>query len=93
MVHRCNECGQPLPETYEPPGTEPWTSGIFGCADDMDTCTTPTLFLVLRFAFVVRLGSEFQMLRMNCLQLRLHYLIVLMHSAALDHNISVIRGR
>lgn len=40
VVHRCNECGQPLPESYEPPGTEPWTSGIFGCGDDIDSCKT-----------------------------------------------------
>lgn len=38
VVHRCNECGQPLPESYEPPGNEPWTSGIFGCGEDIDSC-------------------------------------------------------
>lgn len=39
-VHKCNECGQPLPESYEPPADEPWTTGIFGCAEDPDSCRT-----------------------------------------------------
>ncbi|KAI3997026.1 hypothetical protein MKX01_021302 [Papaver californicum] len=39
-VHRCNECGQPLPESYEPPSDEPWSTGILGCADDTDSCWT-----------------------------------------------------
>ncbi|KAJ6807455.1 cell number regulator 6-like [Iris pallida] len=39
-VQRCNECGQPLPESYEPPADEPWTTGIFGCAEDTDSCWT-----------------------------------------------------
>lgn len=39
-VHRCNECGQPLPESYSPPADEPWSSGIFGCAEDTDSCWT-----------------------------------------------------
>ncbi|XP_020596696.1 cell number regulator 6-like [Phalaenopsis equestris] len=37
-VRKCNECGQPLPESYEPPADEPWTTGIFGCAEDTDSC-------------------------------------------------------
>jgi len=37
VVHRCAECGQPLPESYEPPSNEPWTTGIFGCGQDMDS--------------------------------------------------------
>ncbi|WVZ55058.1 hypothetical protein U9M48_005771 [Paspalum notatum var. saurae] len=37
---RCSECGQVLPESYEPPADEPWTTGIFGCTDDPDTCRT-----------------------------------------------------
>jgi hypothetical protein len=37
-VRKCNECGQPLPENFEPPGDEPWTTGIFGCADDTESC-------------------------------------------------------
>ncbi|KAK8960780.1 Cell number regulator 6 [Platanthera guangdongensis] len=36
-VRKCNECGQPLPESYEPPADEPWTTGIFGCAEDPDS--------------------------------------------------------
>ncbi|KAL6321810.1 hypothetical protein AAG906_035507 [Vitis piasezkii] len=39
-VHKCNECGQPLPESYEPPANEPWTTGIFGCAEDTESCWT-----------------------------------------------------
>ncbi|KAJ0968287.1 hypothetical protein J5N97_025204 [Dioscorea zingiberensis] len=42
-VRRCHECGQALPESYEPPGDEPWTTGIFGCADDPDSCWTGLL--------------------------------------------------
>ncbi|KAM1170590.1 hypothetical protein ACFX13_021375 [Malus domestica] len=37
-VHRCHECGQPLPESYQPPGDEPWTTRIFGCAEDRESC-------------------------------------------------------
>lgn len=40
VVHKCNECGQVLPESFEPPADEPWTSGIFGCAEDKDSCWT-----------------------------------------------------
>ncbi|XP_071711074.1 cell number regulator 6-like [Rutidosis leptorrhynchoides] len=36
----CDECGQPLPEGYSPPAIEPWTTGIFGCADDPESCRT-----------------------------------------------------
>ncbi|KAH7668596.1 PLAC8 motif-containing protein [Dioscorea alata] len=39
-VRRCHECGQPLPESYEPPADEPWSTGIFTCADDPDSCWT-----------------------------------------------------
>ncbi|KAL9409446.1 hypothetical protein AB3S75_047776 [Citrus x aurantiifolia] len=39
-VHRCNECGQPLPEDFEPPADEPWTTGIFGCTEDTESCWT-----------------------------------------------------
>lgn len=38
VVHRCLECGQPLPESYEPPADEDWTTGIFGCCEDSDSC-------------------------------------------------------
>ncbi|KAL5718240.1 Cell number regulator 6 [Ranunculus cassubicifolius] len=39
-VRRCMECGQTLPESYEPPSDEPWSTGIFGCAEDSDSCWT-----------------------------------------------------
>lgn len=37
-VRKCNECGQPLPESFEPPAVEPWTTGIFACAEDPESC-------------------------------------------------------
>lgn len=40
IVHRCNECGQPLPESYQPPADEDWTTGICGCAEDRESCWT-----------------------------------------------------
>lgn len=39
-VRKCHECGQALPESYEPPADEAWTTGIFGCLEDMDSCWT-----------------------------------------------------
>ncbi|KAL7147578.1 hypothetical protein ABFS83_06G116900 [Erythranthe nasuta] len=39
-VRKCNECGQPLPESYLAPADEPWTTGIFGCAEDAESCRT-----------------------------------------------------
>ncbi|KAI3519568.1 hypothetical protein L1887_08778 [Cichorium endivia] len=39
-VHKCNECGQPLPESFEPPAVEPWSTGIFSCAEDTESCWT-----------------------------------------------------
>lgn len=37
-ARRCMECGQVLPETYQPPADEDWTTGICGCIDDIDSC-------------------------------------------------------
>ncbi|KAI4332740.1 hypothetical protein L6164_017623 [Bauhinia variegata] len=37
-VRKCNERGQDLPEIYVPPADEPWTTGIFGCAEDRESC-------------------------------------------------------
>ncbi|XP_047962764.1 cell number regulator 6-like [Salvia hispanica] len=39
-VQKCNECGQPLPESYQAPADEPWTTGIFGCAEDVESFRT-----------------------------------------------------
>ncbi|KAF3433150.1 hypothetical protein FNV43_RR24252 [Rhamnella rubrinervis] len=39
-VRKCHECGQTLPESFEPPADEPWTTGIFGCSEDRDSCWT-----------------------------------------------------
>ncbi|KAK1558744.1 hypothetical protein Q3G72_006130 [Acer saccharum] len=35
-IHRCVECGQVLPESYEPPADEDWATGIGGELDTMD---------------------------------------------------------
>ncbi|GJP31503.1 hypothetical protein CLOM_g12571 [Closterium sp. NIES-68] len=37
-VQRCIECGQVLPQSYEPPQDEPWTTGIFACFKDQRSC-------------------------------------------------------
>jgi len=37
---KCNECGQVLPESFELPADEPWTTGIFGCTEDTESCWT-----------------------------------------------------
>ncbi|KAJ7949513.1 Cell number regulator 6 [Quillaja saponaria] len=42
-AHKCRECGQVLPESYAPPADEPWTTGIFGCAEDRESCWTGLL--------------------------------------------------
>ncbi|PKI54517.1 cell number regulator 6-like [Punica granatum] len=39
-VRKCHECGQPLPESFEPPADENWTTGIFGCSEDRESCWT-----------------------------------------------------
>ncbi|XBJ17490.1 hypothetical protein VPH35_008883 [Triticum aestivum] len=37
---KCFECGQVLPESHRAPADEPWTTGIFGCAEDPESCRT-----------------------------------------------------
>lgn len=64
QVRRCLECGQPLPDTYQRPADEDWTSGIFGCAEDPESCKNlsfghvysvwETLFLVFQYKYFVR---------------------------------------
>ncbi|RWR86694.1 cell number regulator 6 [Cinnamomum micranthum f. kanehirae] len=49
VVQRCHECGQVLPESYEPPTDEPWTTGICGCAEDIDSCRTGSLLPCVLF--------------------------------------------
>ncbi|KAA8515891.1 hypothetical protein F0562_019070 [Nyssa sinensis] len=39
-ARRCQECGQTLPPSYQPPADEDWTTGICGCAEDTDSCWT-----------------------------------------------------
>ncbi|KAH7843685.1 hypothetical protein Vadar_019559 [Vaccinium darrowii] len=43
LVRKCNHCQQPLPENFVPITDEPWTTGIFGCAEDPDSCWTGLL--------------------------------------------------
>ncbi|KAF5946478.1 hypothetical protein HYC85_016706 [Camellia sinensis] len=38
-ARRCQECGQTLPPTYQPPADEDWSTGIFGCTEDTDSLT------------------------------------------------------
>ncbi|XP_058104420.1 cell number regulator 6-like isoform X1 [Magnolia sinica] len=53
-VHRCHECGQPLPESYEPPADEPWSTGIFGCAEDTDS-SKQFIVSYVRYLFLILL--------------------------------------
>ncbi|KAK9724443.1 hypothetical protein RND81_05G072300 [Saponaria officinalis] len=39
-VRKCNECGQVLPDSYQAPANEPWSSGIFSCTQDTESCWT-----------------------------------------------------
>ncbi|WOH14857.1 hypothetical protein DCAR_0934384 [Daucus carota subsp. sativus] len=39
-ARKCPECGQPLPQSYEPPADEDWSTGICGCAEDTESCFT-----------------------------------------------------
>ena len=50
-VHRCMECGQPLPESYQPPSDEEWTTGIFGCAEDPESCKSFICFNIMELTF------------------------------------------
>ncbi|KAF2315805.1 hypothetical protein GH714_040344 [Hevea brasiliensis] len=43
-VRKCNACGQPLPEDFEPPADEPSTTGIFACAEDNESCQLPIIY-------------------------------------------------
>eukprot|EP00271_Cylindrocystis_brebissonii_P013023 TRINITY_DN32569_c0_g1_i1.p1 TRINITY_DN32569_c0_g1~~TRINITY_DN32569_c0_g1_i1.p1 ORF type:complete len:228 (-),score=26.52 TRINITY_DN32569_c0_g1_i1:496-1179(-) len=35
---RCFECGQVLPQAFQPPADEPWATGIFSCGQDRASC-------------------------------------------------------
>lgn len=48
-VRRCPECGQPLPESYEPPADESWTTAIGGCAKDPESCKISSSFMCLHW--------------------------------------------
>ncbi|XP_051122892.1 cell number regulator 6-like [Andrographis paniculata] len=39
-IRKCGECRQPLPDGYQAPGDEPWSTGIFQCAEDTESCKT-----------------------------------------------------
>ncbi|CAN0921809.1 Cell number regulator 6 [Linum grandiflorum] len=40
IIHRCHECGQPLPDSYEPPADEDWATSICACTEDFESCRT-----------------------------------------------------
>ncbi|KAK8916970.1 Cell number regulator 6 [Platanthera zijinensis] len=37
-VHKCDECGQQLPENFQPPADEAWNTNILRCEEDTETC-------------------------------------------------------
>lgn len=37
-VRRCHRCKQHLPESFDFPKDEPWSTGILGCAEDPESC-------------------------------------------------------
>lgn len=37
-VRTCNACRQRLPVNFVPPAVEPWTTGIFDCTEDTESC-------------------------------------------------------
>ncbi|RLN15825.1 hypothetical protein C2845_PM02G20180 [Panicum miliaceum] len=47
-VQTCEVCRQVLPPGFHPPADEPWSTGIFGCAEDCESCTNPGILAVLR---------------------------------------------
>ncbi|BAF27214.1 cell number regulator 6 [Oryza sativa Japonica Group] len=55
---RCCECGQQLPESYEAPADEPWTTGICGCAEDTESCWTGSFFPCVLFGHNVEALRE-----------------------------------
>lgn len=55
---RCSECRQPLPESYRAPTDEPWTTGIFGCAEDPESCRTGLFCPCMLFANNVQSINE-----------------------------------
>ncbi|TVU31715.1 hypothetical protein EJB05_23413 [Eragrostis curvula] len=42
-VTKCVGCGQLLPPGYQAPADEAWNTGIFGCAEDTESCWTGLL--------------------------------------------------
>lgn len=53
-VRKCNECGQPLPESFEFPAVEPWSTGIFGCTEDKDSCKFTYLHYIANIKFMIK---------------------------------------
>lgn len=45
-ARKCIECGQPLPQSYQPPADEDWSTGICGCAEDPESCKCLTFKIV-----------------------------------------------
>ena len=79
-VRKCYECGQPLPESFQPLADEPWTTGIFGCAEDRESCKfIYNLLLILFLAVTLESGlvlvdkcSYFQMVLLFMIWLNLY---------------------
>ncbi|CAN6311911.1 unnamed protein product [Urochloa humidicola] len=42
-VQKCEACRQVLPPGFHPPADEAWSTGIFGCAEDCESCWTGLL--------------------------------------------------
>uniref|UniRef100_A0A8I6W6C9 Cell number regulator 6 n=1 Tax=Hordeum vulgare subsp. vulgare TaxID=112509 RepID=A0A8I6W6C9_HORVV len=55
---KCTECGQVLPPDNRAPADEPWTTGIFGCAEDPESCWTGLFCPCVLFGRNVQALSE-----------------------------------
>ncbi|KAE8821885.1 cell number regulator 6 [Hordeum vulgare] len=55
---KCTECGQVLPPDNRALADEPWTTGIFGCAEDPESCWTGLFCPCVLFGRNVQALSE-----------------------------------
>lgn len=58
-ARRCQECGQTLPPTYQPPADEDWSTGIFGCAEDAGSCKCFLYLFMFQFFSYCALNACF----------------------------------
>jgi len=77
VQRKCIECGQYLPERYEPPADEDWTTGILGCLEDTDSCEYAFILapIVIIFLFFLIIYYEVRNHFMCC---RFHRIILSM---------------